>query len=251
MRNKNNIGPAHSVTAQFSIIYISFQKFRFENKSPAAVEISSDKTIQSSRLKSLKKTRQVFSMKLFRNVPHVTWKEFLSTSRKTFLQKYENLFPKAYVQRLEIHFQQHRPNFFNSIFRGTTFLYKIFRCTPKTKFWQISCQMWSNSSRKKTWRPATSFPTKLSRKLDSPFDNTDRRPFGRNPKKSIASWFCSKKTAHLFRVFDNIGQRFCAQSSEETHFYSKNLTFTTAWECIFDKNTILATNSGQFREKLI
>ena len=117
--NSNNIEPAHIVTAQFSIIYKSFKKIRFQKRSHAAVENNSDKTSQISRLNS--STKLEFLVKLLTNVPHDTWRELLSTSRRTFLQKHENFFPKAYLYRREIHFRQHLPNFLNSIFRGTSF----------------------------------------------------------------------------------------------------------------------------------
>ena len=119
--NTNFIGPAHGVTAKFSIINISFQFFPFQKRSPEAVENSTDKTVQISWLKSSKTTRNFFFRKSSHKCSHDTWKSLLSTSRRTFLQKYENLLPKVYLYRRKMHFRQHHPSFSNSIFQEKIF----------------------------------------------------------------------------------------------------------------------------------
>ena len=92
----------------------------------------------------------------------------------------------------------------------------------------------------KICRPSKFFTTNLSGQLDCLFDNTDWRPFSRYPKELTASCLYSKKLPHVLRVFDNNGRCFCTQSSEETRFLSRNLTFTKTGICIFDNTLTLA-----------
>ena len=128
--NSNNIEPAHIVTAQFSIIYKSFKKVLFQKRSHAAVENNSDKTSQISWLNS--STKLDFFRKNFSQMfPTTRGNNFCPPAEKHFFKNRRTFSQSIALQTLNS-LSTTSSELFNSIFRPTTFLYKMFLCTPRT-----------------------------------------------------------------------------------------------------------------------
>ena len=214
------------------------------------MENSTDKTIQISWLKKSKTTRKFFCGISSHKCSHDTWKWLLSTSRRTFLQKYENLFPKAYLYRRKMHFRQDHPSFSNSIFRKNfstkivpLHTYNVILTTPDVKeqatvrekffgdpqlffpktFWTIRLHLWQH--RLETLRAIS--------------------------KETYRFLPLPKNTAHVLRDFDNNDRCFCTQSSEEPHFFSKSLPSQNPENVFLITRQTWLTIFGQNQEKLI